>query len=229
MSDGSLPIWQRIAERLTRQVEAGTLKDGTRLPPEREMAVQLDCAVGTLRKALSDMETRGLLERVQGSGNYIRAGGLPGIYGFFALELLQGGGLPTASLISLSVEPKPEGVEFGPSELAYRIRRIRSLDDEPVAIEEIWFDKGLSPNLKAVDLSESIYLTMRRKGLTIARVEDRVSVDAAPEWAPAQVVGVKSAFVERFGWASSGEKLEYSRTWFDGDRAHYVSRQGARV
>lgn len=70
---GSLPVYLQIVELLVRDIAANRLIDGERLAPEREMAAQLGIAVGTLRKALAELQSRGLLERVQGSGNYIRA------------------------------------------------------------------------------------------------------------------------------------------------------------
>jgi hypothetical protein len=79
---------------------------GERLPPERDMAEELGIAVGTLRKALAELQNRGLLERVQGSGNYVRAISDPkSVYAMFRLELLGGGGLPTAEIDIWRDEP----------------------------------------------------------------------------------------------------------------------------
>ncbi|MEO0693767.1 MAG: GntR family transcriptional regulator, partial [Pseudomonadota bacterium] len=69
-SPQALPIYVQIAELLTRDIVAGRLIDGERLPPERDMAAELGVSVGTLRKALAVMSNKGLVERVQGSGNY---------------------------------------------------------------------------------------------------------------------------------------------------------------
>ena len=59
----SLPLYLRTAEALIRDIAAGRLEDGARLPPEREMADSLGLSVGTLRKALANLESKGLLER----------------------------------------------------------------------------------------------------------------------------------------------------------------------
>ena len=45
---GALPVYIQIAELVARQIEAGLLAEGQRLPPEREMARQHGVAVGTL-------------------------------------------------------------------------------------------------------------------------------------------------------------------------------------
>lgn len=224
----ALPKYVQIAEMLIREIASGRLADGVRLPPEREMAAELGLAVGTLRKALEDLEAKGLLRRVQGSGNYVRyRPEAAGIYAFFRLERREGGGLPTAEVIS--VDHLRDGVpDFGVVSSAYRIRRLRRLSDDPVALEEIWLDGRWVENLSAEDLSESLYLFYRRKlGLWIASAEDRVGVDDVPDWRIAAFghpVGARVGYVERFGRTPDGTIAEYSRTWFDSDKARYVSR-----
>ncbi len=58
------------------------------------------------------------------------------------------------------------------------------------------------------------------------RVEDRVGVDACPDWAPgfAPRAGAACGHVERLSWAQDGARAEYSRTWFDPAVARYVAR-----
>ncbi len=64
---GALPLYIQLSELIIREIEAGRLMEGERLPPEREMAQLYGTSVGTLRKALSALENKGLLRRVQGS------------------------------------------------------------------------------------------------------------------------------------------------------------------
>ncbi len=227
---GALPRYLQISALLIREIEAGRLLDGERLPPERELARTLGVAVGTLRKALSEMERRGRLERRHGSGNYVRAGGGPaGVYAFFRLELAEGGGLPTAEALDLRRMTKPADLpDFGASEEAHRIRRLRRLNRTPVAVEEIWLDGACAETLEAKALSESLYLHYETAlGLRIARVEDRVGVGGAPDWAPetfAPAPGAPCGLVERLSRAEDDRVVEFSRNWFDADRARYVSR-----
>ena len=225
-----LPRWLKVSERLIREIGAGRLADGMRLPPERDMAADLGIAVGTLRKALADLSVKGLLERRQGSGNYIRRRtGVASVYSLFRLELVGGGGLPTAELIAVERRAKPAGAPaFGPSPEAHRIRRLRRLDGLAVALEEIWLDAGLAPTLRPEDLSESLYLSYRDLfGIEIAQVDDRVGVALVPDWALgafAPAPGTRVGHIERVARLPDGTGAEYSRTWFDPDRARYVSR-----
>jgi len=230
-TSSALPLYVQISERLIREIAAGHLVDGARLPPEREMAAELGIAVGTLRKALRELEAKGLLERVQGSGNYIRSKGeVESVYAFFRIELATGGGLPSAEVLSVKRLDKPKAAPgFGPSAQADRIRRLRRLDGQIVALEEIWLDGAHDP-LREEDLSDSLYLTYRdRLGIVIASVEDRVGAADVPSWAePAfgPQPGTLCGFIERVSRVADGAPVEYSRTWFDHDRARYVARLG---
>ncbi|TIW98541.1 MAG: GntR family transcriptional regulator, partial [Mesorhizobium sp.] len=112
---------------LIREIAAGRMMEGEKLPPERDMAADLGIAVGTLRKALGDLERKGLLSRIQGSGNYVRSQpDVASVYSMFRLELLEGGGLPTARVLSVDRLAKPMDLPvFGSSGEAHRIRRLR--------------------------------------------------------------------------------------------------------
>lgn len=225
----SLPIYVQIAELLTRDIVSGRLIDGERLPPERDMAAALNVSVGTLRKALRDMGNKGLIDSVQGSGNYVRAGGDTGsVYAMFRLELLDGGGLPRAQVLSLDHMDKPGDLPaFGTARAATRIRRLRRLNETIMGVEEIWLDADAGL-IDASAMSESLYATYRKElGLWIQRAEDRVSLGPVPGWAPdayAPRPGQMVGYIERFSWADAPHPVEFSRTWFDPARAVYVQR-----
>ena len=222
----SLPIYVQISEMLIREIQAGRLLEGERLPPERDMAKQLGVSVGTLRKSLADLTDKGLLKRRHGSGNYIRNGpAADSIYAFFRLELVGGGGLPTADVLSVATLEAPDG--FADGSLAHRIRRLRKLSGTPAAIEEIWLDEVCTPTLAAGDLSESLYHFYRsRLGLWIQKAEDRIGIGPAPAWGigllpeAEQLLGV----VDRVSWDQHGRHIESSRTWYDSRHVRYVSR-----
>ncbi|MFN3824002.1 MAG: GntR family transcriptional regulator [Pseudorhodobacter sp.] len=227
---GSLPLYQQITELLIRDIAAGRLIDGERLPPERDMAASLGIAVGTLRAALKELTDKRLLERRQGSGNYIRASASPeSVYAMFRLELVGGGGLPTAKVLSVDRLTKDPGLPaFGSSTEGHRIRRLRFLSGVVAAVEEIWLDGDYTESIAAADLSESLYLHYRtRLNLWIVRAEDRVGQGALPDWSPPEFPGPAGRLlplVTRISWAQDGARAEASRTWFDPEKVHFVTR-----
>ncbi|WP_299664173.1 GntR family transcriptional regulator [uncultured Ruegeria sp.] len=225
----ALPIYVQISELLIRDIAAGRLIDGERLPPERDMAINLKVSVGTLRKSLAELEKKGMLERIQGSGNYIRETGTQNsVYAMFRLELPEGGGLPRADVLSVEHLEKPSDLpEFGQSKYASRVRRMRYLNDTIIAVEEIWLDESAGTIDQSL-LSDSLYRYYQQQlGFWITRAEDRVSVGTLPDWTPdgfTKPAGQAAGFIERFSWSENAEPVEFSKTWFDPDRATYVQR-----
>ncbi|MGH1413965.1 MAG: GntR family transcriptional regulator [Pelagimonas sp.] len=226
----SLPLYLQISEMLIREINAGRLAEGERLPPERDYALQLGTSVGTLRKSLADLTKKGMLERIQGSGNYVRRqSDVQSVYTFFRVELLEGGGLPTAELLSVDRVIKPDDLPaFGESDEAHRIRRLRRLNGKPAVVEEIWLDAAYADEVTASDLSESLYLYYREKlGLWITSAEDRFTVAAVPDWTPPEyglAAGTPTVLATRVSLATDGNRAEVSRGWIDTNVATYVSR-----
>jgi GntR family transcriptional regulator len=228
-SPAALPIYAQVGEVLIREIAAGRLVDGQRLPPERQLAATHQVTVRTLRKSLKILEEKGLLERIQGSGNYVRSNSeAQSIYSMFRIELRAGGGLPTAKFLDICECEKPGDLpDFGTSERGTRMRRLRFLNKVPAALEEIWLDAD-SGTVLPEQASDSLYRYYQVKlGFWITRAEDYVGIGATPDWAPTdfgKASGEMTGFIERLSWEQKPHPIEYSRTWFDTDIARYVQR-----
>ena len=224
------PIYQQIAGMLRRDIASGQFVPGQPLTPERQLAKQLGVSVVTLRKALRLLTDEGMLRRRQGSGNYVSARADPEQkYGFFRIETLAGGGLPTAQNLSVSLQQRPVDLPaFGTGKHAWRIRRLRFLDSVPAVLEEIWLDGDRAGDLDVGMLPESLYdFYKSRLGFWISRTEDSVGVGTLPHWAPA-ILGLEPesvcGVVDRIAWAQQPVPTEYSRSWFNPATARYVAR-----
>lgn len=224
-----IPLYLQISESISREIAAGRFSEGDRLPPERDLAMQFGTTVRTLRKALAALEQQGMLERIQGSGNYVRANEQArSIYSMFRLELPDGGGLPTATVLNVKELKKTASMPtFGQSALGTRVRRLRYLDNIEVAVEEIWLDRSVG-KIVAKELGDSLYRYYQLKlGFWITRAEDRVSVADLPSWAPASFAEKHNGavgYIERLSWAQQKTPVEFSRTWFSPQKARYVQR-----
>ena len=65
-------LYRQIADQLRGLIEHGEFPVGTRLPPERDLAVQLGVSRPSVREALIALEVEGLVEVRMGSGIYVR-------------------------------------------------------------------------------------------------------------------------------------------------------------
>lgn len=224
-----IPLYLQISESISREIAAGRYTEGDRLPPERDLAKQFSTTVRTLRKSLAELQKQGMLERVQGSGNYVRCNDLArSIYSMFRLELPDGGGLPTAQVLDVKELKKPASLPpFGASDKATRVRRLRCLDQIAIAVEEIWLDRDAG-EININQLGDSLYRYYQLKlGFWIHRAEDRVSISELPDWTPdsfGNQPGETFGLIERFSWAQLKQPVEYSRTWFNPHKSRYVQR-----
>jgi len=68
--------FEEICERIRDQLSAGGLKPGDKLPPERELAVQLGVGRNAVREAMRSLEFAGIVELRKGTkgGAFIRQG-----------------------------------------------------------------------------------------------------------------------------------------------------------
>lgn len=64
-------VSESIVEQLEEMILNGALKAGDKLPPERELAQQLEVSRPSLREALVIMEAKGLLQVRRGGGTYV--------------------------------------------------------------------------------------------------------------------------------------------------------------
>lgn len=62
----------KIYDRLYSMIKDGTFPAGSQLPSEPNLAVQMDVSRMTLRKALSLLQEDGLIQNIQGKGNFVK-------------------------------------------------------------------------------------------------------------------------------------------------------------
>ena len=68
---GRGPLHERLAASLQRDIEAGALKPGDRLPPQRMLADSLRISVGTVTKSYQEAERLGLVSGQVGRGTFV--------------------------------------------------------------------------------------------------------------------------------------------------------------
>lgn len=68
---GDAPLYLRLADALSADVERGALLEGAKLPPHRDLAYRLSIGVGTVTKAYEEAERRGVIEAHVGRGSFV--------------------------------------------------------------------------------------------------------------------------------------------------------------
>ena len=66
-----VPAYRQIIDQVTGGLAAGTLAGGDQLPTVRQVAVDLSINPNTVMRAYRELEIRGVLESLQGTGTFI--------------------------------------------------------------------------------------------------------------------------------------------------------------
>lgn len=64
--------YQRVKEILANEIEEGKYGLGDRLPSEKQLAEQFEVSIITIRQAVEALSRDGYVEKIQGSGTYVR-------------------------------------------------------------------------------------------------------------------------------------------------------------
>jgi GntR family transcriptional regulator len=204
------------------------LKVGDALPPERRLAEELGVSRPTVRAAIDQLVTDGLLDRRHGSGTYVTEPriAVPLTMTSFTEDMIRRGMRPGGRV--LSFRTGPAGAKIGrrlsvsPAEEVFTIRRLRLADDAPMAIETLFMSKGLLPELRRKDLEgQSLYALLREHDVRIAAAAETIEPTVTtPEEAERLGVPVHApAFLfERVSRTEEGRVVEFVRSVYRGDR-----------
>jgi GntR family transcriptional regulator len=70
-SAGPAYLYAVMADHLAARIAAGDLPAGSRLPAERDLAAEYGVALGTARRAVEELRTRGLVVTLPAKGTFV--------------------------------------------------------------------------------------------------------------------------------------------------------------
>jgi GntR family transcriptional regulator len=231
----SIPLYIQIADGLVGQIETGELSPGDQLPSERELSENLGVNRMTLRRALRVLEAQGLVERKHGVGTFIAAPKIDrqmdAVFRF-TTGVQRRGYTPGARIISLEqvVVDKALARELAipVSARAFRILRLRSVNREPVLLEDYSIPAGRFPGLEKHDLERrSIYEVMEYEyGITIFRARQSFEPVVASEFEAELLnvrVGAPLMLEKRISYDRENLPVEYGKDRYRGDRFRFIT------
>ncbi len=153
-----LPLYQQLAELLSRDIASGALPVGARLPSEPELARTHGIGRPTVRQATELLVQRGLLERRRGSGTYVQSA--PRRVDLFSLggtlsSFREGGLALQTKLLGKMAEARVAAEADNPfaGRSALLITRLGSVAQKPVLLERLYFDRDVFAGLPRLALA----------------------------------------------------------------------------
>jgi len=231
----SPPVYKQIADHLLDQIELGKLRPGDRLPTERELSKRLNVNRMTVRRAFQSLESKGLINRIQGSGTYVAEPKIERQVSFlisFTRGMQRRGYVPGAKIIRFErravEDPIGKELKLADSAPAYHIHRLRTLNQEPVLLERLIIPIFRFPDLERYDLSiRSLYEVMEKE-YSISVVHARQSLEPVLAFDyEAELLEVEPGtplmLEKRLAFEQDGQPVEYGRDLYRGNRFLFVT------
>lgn len=218
--DAHLPLYRRLAQYIQDSIAHQRWSPGERLPSESEFAAQLGLAVGTVRQALANLVSEGLLVRHQGKGTFVNKASFDNSLFRFWRFYEQGSQRPESRILQLrkirATSEVRERLQLKKNENAVFIRRLRLGNQNIIVAEEIWLPQSrFAPLLKVnkENFDSLLYPAYESVcGQYIANAEEWLSVHtAAPKHAKLLDLkaGAPIIVISRLARGYDGTRLEW--------------------
>ncbi|WP_218566409.1 GntR family transcriptional regulator [Vallicoccus soli] len=226
ISQGPVPKHEQLRLLLLRECTE-RLRPGDALPSERQLCEEHGVSRITVREAVGQLVAEGVLVRVRGKGTFVAERRVQSRLHLasFTQDMRRRGHEPRTAVLGLS-EVAPPGhvraaLRLRRQDSAVWVRRLRTADGEPMALEDSWYVPALVPGLTREDAEGSLYaLFADRYGLVIDSAEQTVTaVTAGPDDAPLLGVplGAPLLLFDRVSCAA-GRPVEVTSSWYRADR-----------
>lgn len=220
-----------IRGALEEQIRASA--PGVMIPSERALAQQFSVARMTVRAAIDSLQAAGLIRRVPGRGAFVQHPMLaqPEVLRSFTQDMVLRGMVPGSREFHAAVEPASayvaEKLGLSEGDEVYTIERVRTADDEPMAVERTNLSAERFPGLlDHMRASDSLYeLLGAQYGVQVDSAEQAFTIAAldVDDARRLQTTVRTPAFaLTQTSRDIAGRVVEFGRSLYRGDR--YVVR-----
>lgn len=228
-----LPLYHQLKDILKRKILSEEWPVGTLIPTEQELIQEYGVSRTTVREAIMELSSEGLLVKRQGKGTIVtssrveeRLGKLTG----FAEEMLDKGLTHSAKLLSCEFKENRfyEIAQLGLKDdaVVFFVDRIRLADQEPIAYERSCWPEHIGRLLMEEDLNTiAFYEVLEEKlGIVLKEASETIhAVNATPYEAELLSVSSGEALLERrrVSYDMNGNAIEYTKTKYRNDKYAY--------
>lgn len=227
------PKYWRLKRHLVEELRA--LPPGSPVPTERALAAEFGVSRTTVRQALAELTAEGRVQRVQGKGTFVAAPKLAQRLQLssYSRDVLAQGRRPASQLLEVTEQPAGQDLSAllgtSPDGTVLQLRRLRTADGEPVAIETTHLPLSRFGGLRArVQQDGSLYRVLHgRYGVEFDHAEETIETAlATPEEADllGSETGLPMLLLFRHSFDTAGRPVEWVRSIYRGDRYKLTAR-----
>jgi len=183
-ASAQLPKYLQIANEIIGRIRDGELAVGDRAPSENEIIAAYGVSNTTARKALTEIEHGGYVNRVKARGTYVsdtRVGRSADRILGFSRNMLEAGRNPSTHVLSVRLEQGGQSSQINGRRYQMAgpvcvLERLRLADGVPMMRERRFISLQLCPDIQDKDLTGSLYRIYEEDyGLQLDEVQQRLS------------------------------------------------------
>lgn len=232
-------LYKKVMQDLRNRINSAEFSIGDAIPTEKQLVTEYSVSRITIRKAVEELVTQGMVEKRQGSGTIVISKDMTG--DLFILKSTSEYTKEAKKTLKYQVvnfsliNPSPiikANLKLLDDDKVYFIRRLKIIDGEPSIIEDSYMPAKLFPELNITALETSKYQYIDNE--TDYKIEGALQEFAAemPDKEIVELLGLAKRMpilkLDSLANFTDGTLFEFTTTWFKPDTfsfKHYLKRQ----
>jgi GntR family transcriptional regulator len=234
-------LYTRVETVLASEIADGALKVGDQLPTEDSLITRFEVSRITVRRAIQNLVSRGLVEIRRGKGTFVAAPKitqeLTELSGFVE-DMRALGRKPTARVLGREIVPADTTVAshlaLTKGERVVRIRRVRLADGVPISFDETYLPLEIGKKIITNNLKVDPIFSLLERKYDVPLIEAEYKLEAVAAGAEvAAALRVKQGSpifrIERTSYSTGNRPVDYERLYYRGDLVRFVTRLARKV
>lgn len=229
----AVPLYHQLKGLLKEEILSGRLRPHEKLPSERELLETYGVSRATVRQAIAELASEGLVLSRQGKGSFVAPPkleqGLSRFYSFTE-NMRRLGRSPRSQVLELVKVPASARVAaqlgLAPETPVLSLTRLRLADEEPVMFETSFLPADLFPEMLTDDHAHVPLYTLMAEKYGIRPVKARESFEPILlRDYQAKILQAKpgspALLLERVAFAANGRCVEFCTSVVRGDKCRF--------
>lgn len=228
-----IPAYFQLKNIILDKIKTSEYTENSLIPSERELSEVLGISRMTVRQALNQLVSEGILYREKGKGTFVSRSKIEQRNIMSFSDIVRKKGLTPNTQVLNFTTLKAEGdilnnLRLKNDEPVYNIKRLRLAGDLPIGIEEDFIPEMYCPNLEKYDLSASLYRILKERFGYRIKFADNAIEASKPLKEEKELLKLPSGIpvlrISSTVHTESGLKLLYERSLYRSDEYIYNVR-----